>query len=130
MTGFAELAALARTAIDAVHGEAATLKPTDRAKGPHGQRGASASRPETGLVACYFQDTEAAARLRAQPMLAMTGERLLHHSPEIFCSTGFAGEIAAGDRLLRVATGDLHEIVTIDADGIGNRILGLAAVKG
>lgn len=130
MTNFADLASVARLAIDAVHGEAAVLKPTERAKGPHGRRTPSTTDPEATISVAYFQDTELAARRRAQPMIGQTGERMVNRSPEIFGSTGYAGAIAVGWKLLREASGDLHEIISIDPDGVGNRILGLAAIKG
>jgi hypothetical protein len=127
---FAFLADLARTAVDAVHGEDATLKPMDRARGPHGAAAPSASRHPAPLVVAFYQDTEFAARRRAQPLISQSGERLLNRSPEIFGSTGYAGDIAVGDKILRDDTGDLFEVVTIDPDGIGNRILGLVHIKG
>lgn len=127
---FADLAMLARSAVDAVHGEAAILKPTDRAKGPHGVRTASAARPEVPITVAFFQDTELLARRRAMPLIGQGSERLLNRSPEVFGSTAHAGDIAVGDRLLRLANGDVFEIVAIDPDGIGNRILGLSHIKG
>lgn len=134
MTDFADLAALARVAIDAVHGEVALLKPTDRAKGPHGARTASAIRDETDITVAFYQDTELSARRRAQPTIGQTAERMLNRSPEIFGSTAYAGEIGIGDRLLRnpeaPTPGPLYEIVTRDPDGIGNTILGLAEIRG
>ena len=130
---FARLAALARTAVDAVNGEAATLKPTDQAKGPHGVRVASATRPETDIVVAFYHDTEFAARKRAMPTINQAGDRMLNRSPEIFGSTGYVGDIAIGDKLLRNPTaetpGPCYEVVTRDLDGIGNTILGLAIVK-
>lgn len=128
---FARLAMLARAAVDAVHGEAATLKPTDRAKGPHGGRSASTTRAEASIVVAFYQDTEMAARRRAMPLLGQaSGDRMLSRSPEIFGSTGFAGEIAIGDRLLRISTAELFEVVTRDPDGVGSVILGLAHING
>jgi hypothetical protein len=126
---FARLAALARTAVDAVFGEAATLKPRDRAKGPHGGAVASATRPEAAISIAFYQDTELAARRRAMPIIGQA-ERMVSRSPEIFGSTGFAGDIAVGDHVLRIATVELFEVVTRDPDGIGNIILGLALIKG
>lgn len=134
MTSFADLAALARTAVDAVHGEVALLKPIERAKGPHGARSASTTRDAIDITVAFYQDTELAARRRAQPVIGQTGDRMINRSPEIFGSTAYAGEIAIGDHLLRnpdaTATGPLYEIVTRDPDGIGNTILGLAEIKG
>ncbi len=127
---FADLAMLARATVDAVHGEAAMLKPTDRAKGPHGARTASATRAEVSITVAFFQDTEMVARRRAMPPVGQGGERMLNRSPEIFGSTAHPGDVAVGDRLLRTATGDVFEVITIDPDGIGNRILGLAHIKG
>lgn len=131
---FARLAALARTAVDAVHGEAATLKPVDHAKGPHGARAASTTRPEVGIVVAFYHDIEFAARKRAMPAIGQAGERMLNRSPEIFGSTSFSGEIAVGDKILRnpaaATPGPGYEVVSRDPDEIGNVILGLAVVKG
>jgi len=127
---FADLVTLARASIDAVYGEAATLKPTDRAKGPHGALTPSSTRSPVSVVAAFFQDTEYAARQRARPLIGQTGERLLNRSPDILCSTAYAGDIAVGDRLVRDGTGDVFEVISIDPDGVGNRILGLSRVKG
>ncbi|GLS29953.1 hypothetical protein SAMN04488498_104342 [Mesorhizobium albiziae] len=127
---FAHLAMLARHAVDAVHGEAATLKPQDRAKGPHGAGAPSATRAEQPIVVAFFQDTEFAARRRAWPTIGQAGDRMLNRSPEIYGSTSFAGEIAIGDRILRDPDGSrkLFEVVSRDPDGIGNAILGLASI--
>lgn len=129
---FADLAMFSRAVVDAVHGETARLRPADRAKGPHGKLTASADRPETDIVVAFFQDTEFAARSRAQPTFGQAGDRMANRSPEIYGSTGFAGDIAVGDRLTRGPGGadTNYEIVAIDPDGIGNRILGLARIKG
>lgn len=127
---FAFLAMLARGPIDAVLGEAATLHPTERAKGPHGARTPSSTRPAAPIVAVFFQDTEFAARQRARPLIGQTSDRMLNRSPDVLCSTAFAGDIAVSDKLLRDGTGEMFEIVTIDPDGVGDRILGLSHVKG
>lgn len=129
MTEFARLASLARLAVDAVHGEAATLLPVMRGKGPHGSVLPSTERPEASLVAAFFQDTEREAKRRAQPMIGQTGDRMLHRSPEIFASTAYTGDIAVGDRLRRERTGLSYEVATIDPDGVGSRILGLYAIR-
>lgn len=133
MTDFSDLAALARSAVDAVHGEVALLMPVDRAKGPHGARAASSDRAEASITAAFFQDTELAARRRAQPLIGQSGDRMMSRSPEIFCSTAHVVAIAIGDHLLRnpdsASAGPLYEIITRDPDGIGNTILGLAEIK-
>ncbi len=129
-SSFASLAGIARHAVDAVHGEAATLKPQDRAKGPHGAKSASAARPVATITVAFFHDVDRAARNRAQPQIGQTGDRLMNRSPEIFGSTAYDGDIAVGDHLLRDGDGQLFEIVWNDADGTGGRILGFAAIKG
>lgn len=130
MTNFADLAGIARTTLDAIHGEVARLKPRDRLAGPHGASVPSIDRAEADIAACFWHETELEARRRAQPMVGMTGQRMASRSPEIFASTSHAGPFAVGDHLARPETGDLYEIVSRDPDGIGNTILGLAAIKG
>lgn len=78
-------------------------------------------------MVAFFHDTEREARLRAQPMLGQSGDRMVNRSPEILGSTAYRGDMQPNDRLLRQDTGVLFEIVTLDRDGIGNTILGLAA---
>jgi hypothetical protein len=129
VTNFADLAAIARVTLDAVHGEVARLKPQDRTRGPHGRKTQSVDRPATDITVAFYRDTELQARKRAQPMIGQTGERMLNRSPEIFGSTAFSGAIAEGDHLARPKTGELFEIVSKDPDDLGNFILGLSAIK-
>jgi hypothetical protein len=130
VTNFADLAGIARTTLAAIHGEVARLKPRDRLAGPHGASIPSTDRAEADVVACFWRDTEFEARRRAQPLVGQTGQRMASRSAEIFASTGHAGPFAVGDHLARPVTGELFEIVSRDPDGIGNTILGLAAIKG
>lgn len=125
----ARLAELTRSTLDAVHGEAATLKPMDRAKGPHGVRVPSQDRSEATITAIFYRDVERAARNRAQPTIGQTRDRMINRSPEIYCSTGHAGDIAIGDRLLRRGTDELFEIVERDRDGLGDVVLALAEIR-
>lgn len=128
---FARLAGLARAAVDTVFGEAAILKPRDRAKGPHGGSVASVDRTEATISVAFYQDTELAARRRAMPLVGQSnGAHTINRSPEIYGSTAFSGDIAIGDHIVRSASGDHFEVVTRDLDGIGNAILGLAHIKG
>lgn len=127
MSEFARLAALARHAVDAVHGEAATLQPMERAKGPHGS--STPSGLALPMTMAFFHDTDLAARHRARPLIKDDGAKLLNRSPEIYGSTAFAGEIGIGDMVARIATGEVFEVTTRDRDGIGNIILGLASIK-
>lgn len=127
MSEFARLAALARHAVDAVHGEAATLQPMERAKGPHGA--ASPSGPAVPITVAFFHDTDLAARQRARPLIKDDGARLLNRTPEIFGSTAFTGDIGEGYQIRRHKTDELFQVVTRDPDGIGNVILGLVSIK-
>lgn len=131
-SNFAALAAMSRRTVDAVHGEAAILKPTDRGKGPHGARTASVTRAETEITVAFFQDTELQARRRAQPLIGQTGDRMMNRSPEIFGSVAPDVEIATGDKIVRDPTGapKYFEVISRDPDGIGNFILGLVEIKG
>ncbi|QKV20246.1 head-tail joining protein [Oricola thermophila] len=129
-SNFARLAGLARNAVDKVLGEPAILKPFDRARGPHGRLSASDTRPEVEITAVFYQDTERAARERAQPLVSRSGDRLMNRTPEIFASVSTAAEIATGDRIVRTGTGATYQVETRDPDGNGNIILGLSAAKG
>lgn len=131
MSSFADLAAMARIAVDAVHGEVARLKPMDRARGPHGGKSASVDREEADITACFFPDTETQVRRRAQPMIGATGDRLMNRTPEILASIAASAGVAVGDVLIRDPDGAArgYEIGATTPDGIGNVIVELYAIK-
>lgn len=126
---FASLVGAARSAIDAVFGEAASLLPMDRARGPHGARAASASRPVAAIMVAFFHDTDRAAKMRAQPVLGQSGDRLLNRSPEILGSVSANVQANVGDHVHRTADGVTYEIIAKDPDGVGNIILALCVVR-
>lgn len=133
MSLFADLAGIARDAVDAVHGEAMRFMPMDRQAGPHGRPVASTSRSGADIVVALWRDTELEARRRAQPLIGQTGQKMVNRSPELYGSTRHPG-CAIGDRLHTLdrhgtAVGPAYEIVSRDPDGIGNTILGLCAIK-
>lgn len=126
---FARLAGIARQAVDSVHGETVTHQPMLRSEGPHGGIAPDPERSIANITAAFFQDTDRAARMRAQPLIGQTGDRMLNRSPEIFASVAPAVDVAARDRILRQSNGQMYEVETLDPDGIGNVILGLIAIK-
>jgi hypothetical protein len=131
VSDFAALAAIARAAVEAVHGDAVTLKPMDAARGPHGSPRPSVERPEQTVRACFFFDTDLEIRRRARPMIGQTGAQMMNRSPDIFASLPAACGAIAGDLIVRDKDGvrQVFEIMTRDPDDVGDLIVGLASVK-
>lgn len=131
-TLFASLAGLARSTVETVHGEAATILPMDREAGPNGRRGPSLSRLAYAVIAVEYREAESVQR-----DMAASGMRLGQNGGVLRAGRHTAsirvpdGEIPPreGDMIRFEADGRTYEIGPVDPDGLGHLTLTLSAAR-
>ena len=123
MSGFSHLADLARTAVEAVHGEPVTVQPMDRA-GPNSKPAISTKRPAFSVIAAFYEDSSPRPAM-AQP--SFDGGRSLHRAPGLAASIRLSSSVhlQTTDHLIR-GDGRRYEISEINPDGLGGAMLTLS----
>lgn len=133
---FADLAALARSAVEAVHGEAAIILPMDRPNGPNGKRAASTERAPWPVTAVFYREAESVGRDMSNSFSSrsQSGRGGVFRAGQDTANVGRgpAGQVPVGGDLLRRDPDDgaRFEITAIDPDGLGHFTLTISAAKG
>lgn len=124
MSMFSGLAALARGAVERVHGDLVQIRPMDRATGPNAPRGPSVERMPWTATALFYREADSVERDMAaafpRSVFNQGGAmRAGRHIASI--ATGQAGQVPiAGDILIRDHDQERFEITAADPDGLGN----------
>lgn len=123
---FQQLAAVARRAVEAVHGESVTVQPM-RQHGPSGRPVADGARQSFVTVACFYEESDPGRMEILRPV--SLDRPSLNRAPALTASIRLAADcpLRTGDRVLR---GDAtFEILSIDPDGTGTAMIGLARAQ-
>lgn len=126
IAAFKQLAATARRAVEAVHGEDVTVQPM-RQHGPSGRPVTDDARPAFITVACFYEESVPGRMDALRPV--SLDRPSLNRAPALTASIRLSDDcpIRTGDRVMR---GEVAlEILSIDPDGTGTAMLGLTRAQ-